>query len=358
MRPLLVAACCCVLALAAPAQPADTTASPDGERLVAAVHPTPPFAIKNDDGTWDGAAVELWRDLGRAEGFEAALVEVSADELIDAVANGRADLALTTVASAEDERRVDFAMPYYTATLGMAESRGSSVGEVLSRLFSPLFFKTVLGIAVLLLLVGVVAWLVERGSNEDDFRQGIHGVWDGFYWAGVTMSTIGYGDKAPRTAGGRALALVWMLVSMAVTAALTAALVSALGLRDGGRAQLPGDVRGQTVAVVEGTAAADYLDAERVRTQAFSSEQAAFEALDGDSVDVIVGSTPVLEHALGEGGFSRFVVEATKTEPQPWAFAVPAGSPLRERLSRAVLAHTSTPAWQATVERYMPLSKR
>jgi len=356
MRYLLAAACCCGFALAAIAQPADTQMPQSGERLVAAVHPTPPFAIKNDDGTWDGAAVELWRDLGRAEGFEAALVEVPADELIGAVARGRADLALTTVASAEGERLVDFATPYYTATLGIAEERGSSVAQVLMRLFSPLFFKIALGIAVLLLLVGVVAWLVERGSNKDEFRQGIHGVWDGFYWAGVTMSTIGYGDKAPRTVGGRTLALVWMLVSMVVTAALTAALVSALGLRDGGRASLPGDVRGQTVAVVEGSAAVDYLDAERVRTRAFPTDRAAFEALRRDSADVLVGSTPVLEHSLGAGGFSRFTVAATKAEPQSWAFAVPTGSPLRERLSRAVLAHTATPAWQATVERYMPSS--
>jgi ABC-type amino acid transport substrate-binding protein len=320
------------------------------------VHATPPFAIKNDDGTWDGAAVELWRDLGRQEGFEAALVEVAADELIGAVADGRADLALTTVASAEDEQFVDFALPYYTATLGVAEPRGSKVGQVLKRLFSPLFFRIALGIAVLLLIVGTVAWLVERRDNTDDFREGKEGIWDGFYWAGVTMSTIGYGDKAPRTVGGQSLALVWMLVSMAVTAALTAALVSALGLRDGGRANLPGDVRGQAVAVVDGTAAADFLDAERVRTRRFPTEQAALDALDRDSVDVLVGSTPVLEHAVSAGGFSRFEVEATKAEPQPWAFAVAAGSPLRERLSRAVLRHTTTPAWQATLDRYMPSS--
>jgi ABC-type amino acid transport substrate-binding protein len=342
--------------VAVSAQPADTTTAPGGERLVAAVHSTPPFAIKNDDGTWDGAAVELWRDLGRAEGFEAALVEVPDGNLIAAVASGRADLALTTVASAEDERLVDFATPYYTATLGVAEPRASGIGQVLTRLLSPLFFKIALGLAGLLLLVGIIAWLVERRENTDDFREGKEGVWDGFYWAGVTMSTIGYGDKAPRTLGGQSLALVWMLVSMAVTAALTAALVSALGLRDGGRASLPGDVRGQTVGVVEGSAAATYLDAERVRTRPFPTQQAAFEALERDSVDVLVGSTPVLEHALNEGGFDRFVVEATEAEPQPWAFAVPAGSPLRERFSRAVLRHTTTPAWQATVERYMPSS--
>jgi ABC-type amino acid transport substrate-binding protein len=357
MRLLLAAACCCALALAASAQPADTAATqPSQGRLTAAVSHAPPFAIKNPDGTWDGAAVELWRDLGRAEGFDAALVEVAHGDLLDAVTNGRADLALTTVASAEAEGRADFALPYYTATLGVAEPRGSGIGKVLGRLFSPTFFKIALGIAVLLLVVGTIAWLVERSENEDDFRQGLNGVWDGFYWAGVTMSTIGYGDKAPRTVGGQSLALVWMLVSMAVTAALTAALVSALGLKSGGSVDLPGDVRGKTVGVVEGTAAAEFLEAERVRVRRFPTTQAALQAMERDSVEVLVGSTPVLEHALNEAGLSRFKVSATKAEPQQWAFAVPAGSPLREQLSRAVLRHTDGPTWQATLDRYMPSS--
>jgi ABC-type amino acid transport substrate-binding protein len=357
MRLLSVAVLWCGLALPLTAQPADTTASTLGqERLVAAVSHTPPFAIKNEDGSWDGAAVELWRDIGRTEGFDAALVEVDAEGVLDAVTSGRADLALTSTASVEAEQRVDFALPYYTATLGVTETRGNTVGQVLKRLFSPTFLRIAIGLAVLLLVVGIIAWLIERSENEEDFRQGIYGVWDGFYWAGVTMSTIGYGDKAPRTLGGQSLALVWMLVSMAVTAALTAALVSALGLKSGGSTNLPSDVRGKTVGVVEGTTAAAFLEAERVRVQPYPTEQAALRALDQDSVEVLVGSTPVLEHALNEAGLSRFKVSATKTEPQQWAFAVPAGSPLRERLSRAVLARTDGPTWQATVERYMPSS--
>ena len=179
-------------------------------------------------------------------------------------------------------------------------------------------------------------------------------MWDGFYWAGVTMSTIGYGDKAPKTAGGRALALVWMLISMAVTAALTAALVSALGLKSGSSsASLPADVRGQTVGVVEGTLALDFLDAERVRTRSFASVSAALDALDRDSIDVLVGATPVLENAISERGMKMLKVSATKVEPQQWAFAVAAGSPLRERFSRAVLERTDGPTWQATLDRYL-----
>lgn len=322
------------------------------DRLVAAVHSVPPYAIKNADGTWDGIAVELWREIGRAEGFEAALQEVRADDLLNAVARGDVDLALTSHATADDEARVDFVLPYVLATLGLAETRGTGVRDVLKRLVSPTFIKIVIGLVILLLLVGAVAWLVERSENEDDFRQGINGVWDGFYWAGVTMSTIGYGDKAPKTVGGRALALVWMLVSMGVTAALTAAIVSAVGLRGEASASLPSDVRGKDVGVVEGSVAASYLDAERVRFQPYPSTDAGLRAVKDDSLDVFVGAVPVLKHAVEEIGLNDLHVAATSAEPVLWAFAVPVGSGLRERLGRAVLDRTSDPAWQATLARY------
>ena len=353
MRFLFAAVLCCGLVRPVAAQPVDSSAV-RGARLTAAVHAVPPFAIKNDDGTWDGIAVELWREIGRAEGFEAVLVEVSNDGVLDAVADGRADVGLTAVASAEAEARVDFTLPYYTATLGIAEPRTDGAWAVVKRLFSPTFFKIFLGLAVLLVLVGLIAWRIERSDNEDDFRQGISGLWDGFYWAGVTMSTIGYGDKAPKTTGGRALALVWMLISMAVTAALTAAIVSALGIESGASgASLPADVRGRTVGVVDGTHARDFLDAERVEVRPFATVDAALDALDRDSVDVVVDAMPVLEHRIGERGINAVKVTATRAEPQQWAFVVPPGSPLRERLSRAVLARTTGPTWQATLERYL-----
>ena len=51
---------------------------------------------------------------------------------------------------------------------------------------------------------------------------------DGLYWAVVTMTTVGYGDKTPKTTGGRVVAIAWMLSSLVLVSLLSTSLVSRL----------------------------------------------------------------------------------------------------------------------------------
>lgn len=340
------------LLLVPPASGQDSLRATSGEMTVA-VADVPPFAIQNEDGSWDGLAVELWREIARERGYTSRFLEVERDQQADAVAAGRADLAITATTSAEAESRVDFTSPYFSASLALAEPRTDRIAQVLGRLFSPTFLKITLFLSLLLLVVGVIAWLIERRENTDDFREGIRGVWDGFYWAGVTMSTIGYGDKAPRTLGGQSLALLWMLVSMAVTAALTAALVSALGLRSGEAVSLPESLSGRSVGIVARSVTSDYLPASVRSLREYVSTEEAVTALDEDSVAVLVGSFPELQHRFDVTGIDRFTLSTLRIHPQQWAFALPEGSDLAEPLNRAILAGTTRPAWQATVSRYV-----
>ncbi|HAO54867.1 MAG TPA: hypothetical protein DCR03_04615, partial [Gammaproteobacteria bacterium] len=77
-----------------------------------------------------------------------------------------------------------------------------------------------------LLIVGFLIWLAERLSVGSDFRSTTKGIGDGFWWSAVTMTTVGYGDKTPRSLVGRAIALVWMFLSIIAVASLTGTIAS------------------------------------------------------------------------------------------------------------------------------------
>lgn len=53
-----------------------------------------------------------------------------------------------------------------------------------------------------------------------------HDFWNGIWWAIVTSSTVGYGDIAPVTVGGRLVAIVLMLAGIGLTSALAASIAA------------------------------------------------------------------------------------------------------------------------------------
>ncbi|MCS7050279.1 MAG: potassium channel family protein [Thermomicrobium sp.] len=82
----------------------------------------------------------------------------------------------------------------------------------------------VLLVAAGIVLVGsAVFWIVEPS---------VHGYGEALWWAVVTVTTVGYGNVAPRTAAGRAVAVVLMVVGISVIGMLTSSLATYfLGVR-------------------------------------------------------------------------------------------------------------------------------
>ena len=61
---------------------------------------------------------------------------------------------------------------------------------------------------------------------ESEVNPNVHGLWDSFWWAIVTITTVGYGDIYPVTTGGRVLAIFLMLGGIATMGAATAAITA------------------------------------------------------------------------------------------------------------------------------------
>ncbi len=70
-------------------------------------------------------------------------------------------------------------------------------------------------IAILVTILGTAMYLIEGGKN------GFTSIPAAVYWAVVTMTTVGYGDVAPQTVAGKALATVVMILGYSIIAVPT-----------------------------------------------------------------------------------------------------------------------------------------
>lgn len=74
----------------------------------------------------------------------------------------------------------------------------------------------------LIIIAGITATLFEKISGNSMYQT----IGDGLWWAVVTMTTVGYGDKTPVTGLGRVLAVVIMFSGISFTALFTALVAS------------------------------------------------------------------------------------------------------------------------------------
>jgi voltage-gated potassium channel len=106
------------------------------------------------------------------------------------------------------------------ARAGTYMARGAEEGR---SLFSRENFSY--AIAVTLLALGgasLLVWAVERQAPAANIKT----LPDALWWAVTTVSTVGYGDRYPVTAEGRAIALVLMVLGIALFGVIAATLSS------------------------------------------------------------------------------------------------------------------------------------
>ena len=80
------------------------------------------------------------------------------------------------------------------------------------------FFQVGLGIFLVMILGGLVLRMLEIGKITEGEAP--------FWWAIVTMTTVGYGDFAPKTPEGRMFAVLVMFAGISLTAMFTAIISS------------------------------------------------------------------------------------------------------------------------------------
>ena len=81
----------------------------------------------------------------------------------------------------------------------------------------------VIGVAVVIMSASAV---VVFDSEKSEPERTIQTLGDALWWAAATVTTVGYGDVSPKSATGRLLAVVLMVVGIALLGTITAAVAA------------------------------------------------------------------------------------------------------------------------------------
>jgi polar amino acid transport system substrate-binding protein len=293
-------------------------------------------------------------------GWDYRLTPVSQMESILAgLEQGRFDAAIGAITiTPEREARVDFSYPTHRSGVAVALRKETGLlAAVVSyvTVIADLAYL-VAGMLALLLLLGFLIWLIERpNAAEAEAREDrVASFRDGLYWAVVTMTTVGYGDKTPKTPGGRLVAIVWMLGSVALVSLMSASLVSRMTAEqfENRSAFMESDLSGRRLAAVAQSSGAEYLDGLHLKYEKFGNLADALASLAVGRSDAVVNSVGALQYLVGARFAKALYVQRPLLAPAFMAIALPDRSPLRKPIDRAVIKITASPEWKAVEQLY------
>jgi polar amino acid transport system substrate-binding protein len=259
--------------------------------------------------------------------------------------------------------RIAFTQPYFFAQVGVLLPAEPPTLWQRIRPFFGLAALSSLGVLLLsLFLVGNLIWLVERRRNPDHFpRAYLRGLGNGMWFALVTLTTVGYGDRAPVTPAGRAITAVWMVVTLLAVSSITAGLASAFTVslaRVGGAAiREPADLRGTRLAVVAGTTSERWGEVAGARPQLSESLADAVARVKRGDADGVVFDKPALRHYLRRHPGHDLRLAPFSLATDTYGLAIPAASELRLPLNVTLLEMHRSGRIEAISERWLGESR-
>jgi polar amino acid transport system substrate-binding protein len=268
-----------------------------GTKIKIAVKEFPPFVFKD----LKGFCIDMANSICKKNNLLPEFVYYkSVTDVLNAVESGECDINFSGITiTAEREKRVDFSQPFFDSGLIVAVR-----AEPQSKVFIPYLpiFRAI-GLSLIFFVIGLtliahLIWHFEKSDSDPksfptNYRRGIL---DAYWWAIVTMTTVGYGDKYPKRIKGRLIATCWMIIGIIWFAAFTATLSSSLTIERMEHGEIKGlaDLNNKKVSVIKGTTSEEYLRYHEIVVVLADTLDDLIRNLKERKVDAVVYDAPAL----------------------------------------------------------------
>lgn len=186
-----------------------------------AVHESKPFMYK-ENGVWVGSDYDLLNDLSEEMDFKYEMIEYATiPEVLESIQSGETDMAISSLSvNSKREKVLDFTHPYMATGIGILVEKKGNTYETIMGILSKII--AILAVYIILFyVVGAFYKLAEREDRTVPLHQGA-------YFAVMVFSTVGLGDEAPKTPGGKFLTAVWIMISIFLISIMSGSISSSM----------------------------------------------------------------------------------------------------------------------------------
>lgn len=331
-----------------------------GEVIRVGVKQEPPFVISEKDGTFSGLSIDLWKSIANQKGVDYTFIEYNDHlGLIRALDFKEIDVCVNPMHVNETRLKIlDVSFPFYVSYIGVATTnmKRTRASAFLRNFFSYRFFRIVFFLILIIFIFGTILWIAERKENRRQFRPGLAGLFDGLWWSAVTMTTVGYGDKAPKTRTGRIIAIVWMLTAIVTISGFTGTIASMLTVQSLGRTieDLDDLQRAEMIGSVMSSSSEAFLVKNGILPEVvYSNAQESLQALASREIEVLVYDKTVLDYFISQMQLNNKVaLLPVSFNQQHRSFFLPKDSPHLEWINALLVKNINEASWTELMLKY------
>ncbi|MGS2764339.1 transporter substrate-binding domain-containing protein [Sinomicrobium sp. M5D2P9] len=333
----------------------DTLNAMPDKKVIIGITEMPPFVVMENDG-YSGLSMVSWEMVNEQLALDYEYRNYpNLITLLQAVEKGEVDFSINPV-TVTDLRmeRVGFSQPYFISHTAIAKQKEYFVWRFLKNLWSWKFFSALLLLLGVIFLFGLLVWLFERKRNPEEFGGGAKGLAQGFWWSAVTMTTVGYGDKSPRTTGGRFVGFIWMFLAIIIISGLTAGIASALTVQSiHDKINSVSDLERFHVITVGNSGPQEFLDQYNIKYTATENRQQGFELLREDPEAIFVYDQPILQYEIEKQDMENEIEVLQKNlKKDYYSYSFPKGSPWLPLINPELVKTLKTMKWRTLIRDY------
>lgn len=329
------------------------------DTLVVGYTEGPPF-VYDDRGETTGISTFLWEAIASELNLKYRYEKMSFADMLGNLEQGKIDLSINALTVTNDRLNfMEFSFPFYSSNSSFAVRKGGAAAAI-RRFFRPVFTLEFLGALFLMMFVifsfGFLVSYVESRNGNPHFRKGVKGIWDGIWWSSVTVTTVGYGDKAPKSRLGKIFALLWMFVALIFFSSLTAGLTSNFTQSRASRSSTSfQDFKEESIGTVRGSGTENFLKQHFFKDiHRYDDLRSGLIALSEREIDGFTYDEPIMRYRLhAESSLKNIRMLPLRFDDQFYAFGFRHGlDSLVHQVNREVVEYTETKDWEMLLIEY------